>query len=397
MGSHDHIFNQSEEHTLRFPERLVIAASPERLAELHAQASASLLAGVTQIALHDSSGLEDERLANANLVVLEVEPSNPTSLSRLTTLRKKRPDLPVIAALSNATLSVVQTIVRQGVADVVALPFVASELVQACVNGAVSQEPAAPARAALAPLIAVVRATGGGGVTTIATHLAGELGSTASRGCCLIDLDIQSGSVADYLAIRPRRTISDLLEAEDRVDRDLFQSVVEKHQSGLAVIAAPEEIIPLEMINPDQLLRILDIARREYEWVVLDLPSSWTNWNLSTVLAASKVLVVVEMNIPSLRQAKRRLQLFNSVGVKPDAVEIVVNRLEKRLFKTISLSDVEASLGCPVLSGVHAAGDEVSAAQDQGLLTGQVARRSRFNADIVKLAAELRASLGEQG
>lgn len=394
MGSHDHIFNQSEERTLRFPERLVIAASPERLEELCAQASAALLAGVTQVPLYGSPDLADDRLANASLVVLEVEPSNPTSLSRLTKLREARPDLPVIAALSNATLTVVQAIVRHGVTDVVAMPFVVSELVQACVNAAVSQDRNVHAKTALAPLIAVVRATGGGGATTIATHLAGELAIGSAHGCCLIDLDIQNGSVADYLGLRPRRTIADLLEAEDRVDRELFHSVTIEHQPGLAVIAAPEEILPLETINPDQLLRILELARREYNWVVLDLPSNWTSWNLSTVLAASKVLMVVEMNIPSLRQAMRRLQLFASVGVNPDAIEIVVNRLEKRLFKTISLSDVEASLGCPVLCGVHAEGDTVSAAQDQGLLAAQVSRRSRFSDDIAKLAASVKASLG---
>ncbi len=397
MGSHDHIFDLSEEHTLRFPERLVIAASPERLVDLRAEASAALLAGVAQVPLYDSPDLDDERLSSASLVVLEVEPSNPTSLNRLTKLREKRPDLPVIAALSSPTLSVVQAIVRHGVADVVALPFVVTELVQACVNAAVNQGRAVLAPTTLAPLIAVVRATGGSGATTIATHLAGELATTSSRDCCLIDLDIQNGTVADYLAIRPRRTIADLLEAEDRVDRELFHSVVTTHQSGLTVVAAPEDIMPLETINPDQLLRILDLARREYDWVVLDLPSNWTSWNLSTVLAASKVLMVVEMNIPSLRQAKRRLQLFASVGVRPDAVEIVVNRLEKRLFKTISLSDVEASLGCTVLSGIHAEGDAVSAAQDQGLLAGQVARRSRFNSDIVKLATDLKASFGGHG
>lgn len=397
MGHHDHIFDQSEEHTLRFPERLVIAASPERLVDLRAQASAALLAGVDQVPLHDSPDLDDQRLASASLVVLEVEPSNPTSLNRLTKLREKRPDLPVIAALSSPTLSVVQAIVRHGVADVVALPFVVTELVQACVNAAVNQGRAVSAPTTLAPLIAVVRATGGSGATTIATHLAGELAANSLHGCCLIDLDIQNGTVADYLAIRPRRTIADLLEAEDRVDRELLLSAVTTHQSGLKVIAAPEDIIPLETINPDQLLRILELARREYDWVVLDLPSNWTSWNLSIVLAASKVLMVVEMNIPSLRQAKRRLQLFASVGVRPDAVEIVVNRMEKRLFKTISLSDVEASLGCAVLSGIHAEGDAVSAAQDQGLLTGQVARRSRFNSDIVKLATDLKTSFGGHG
>lgn len=397
MGSHEHIFTQSEERTLRFPERLVIAASPERLVELRAQTSAALLAGVIQIPVEGSPDLEDGQLANASLVVLEVDPADPVSLNRLARLRDKRPDLPVVAALSNATLSVVQTIVRHGVADVVALPFVVSELVQACVNAAITRERTAPVPATLAPLIAVVRATGGGGATTIATHLAGELAATSARGCCLLDLDIQNGSVADYLGLRPRRTISDLLDAEDRVDRDLFHSATVEHQPGLAVVAAPEDILPLETINPDQLLRILDLARREYDWVVLDLPSNWTSWNLSTVLAASKVLMVVEMNIPSLRQAKRRLQLFASVGVRPEAIEIVVNRLEKRLFKTISLADVEASLGCPVLSGVHAEGDAVAAAQDQGLLAGQVSRRGRFNTDIVKLAADLKASLGGHG
>ena len=159
------------------------------------------------------------------------------------------------------------------------------------------------------------------------------------------------------------------------------------------MFAAPPDIIPLESVNSRQLHKILDIACNEYEFVFLDMPSNLTNWSLSVLTRANSIVMVTEQNIASLRQAKRRLDLFGSVGIGKEAVSVVVNRMERRLFGSISLGDVEEALDRRVIEGLRSEGQNIAIAQDQGLLMGQMRSKSTYTAGIASLTETLKQSL----
>ena len=148
-------------------------------------------------------------------------------------------------------------------------------------------------------------------------------------------------------------------------------------------------ITPLETVNVDQLLALLDIVRREFDFVLVDLPADWTNWALSVTLTSSEVLLITDLSIASLRQAKRRVELLTSVGLERSKLQVIVNRVERRLFKTIGVDDVREALKCEVLTSLTAEGAVMSSAQDQGLLISEINHRSKFAADIRRLASLL--------
>ena len=178
---------------------------------------------------------------------------------------------------------------------------------------------------------------------------------------------------------------------QDRLDEELLRSVATEAGDGLSVISAPDSIMPLESVDTDDLLRVIRLLRQQYGYVVLDLPANWTNWTLSAALVASSVLLVVELSVASLRQAQRRLELFRSVGIDEQAIEIVVNRTEKRLFRAIDIQDVSKTLRHSVLGTVALDAPAVSAAQNRGVLVGNVHRKSRFAQDIGRLGETMRA------
>jgi pilus assembly protein CpaE len=241
-------------------------------------------------------------------------------------------------------------------------------------------------------MVAVARSIGGCGATSFATHLAGDLAAhdASGNGVIIVDLDLQFGSVADYLGIRARGNIADLLGAHERLDEELVRSVTSQTPGGISVIAAPEVIMPLESVDTDDLLRLLKLLRQQYSYVILDLPANWTNWTLSASLTADVIVLVVALNLGSLRQAKRRLELFRSVGIEDGAIEIVVNRVEKRLFRTIDPGDVSQTLGHSVLGTIALDAPTVSAAQNQGVLVGDVQRKSKFVTDMARIGKLLR-------
>ncbi len=323
----------------------------------------------------------------ARVLVLEVDPASPESLRRIAKLRSEREDLPIIAALSKADVSLVRTLIRQGISDVAVLPFAPEELASQILDAATRLAEQAP-QAALSPMFTVVRSTGGCGATTVVTHLAAALAKLdhTGRGVCVIDLDLQSGDVASYVGLHPKVTVSALIDAGDRLDSQLLSGAVTETVYGFSLIAAPEGIAPVDAIDVDQLLRVLSLARRQFGCVLLDLPADWTNWSLSAVMASSDVLLITDLSIASLRQAKRRLELLRSVGEGGERIKVVVNRAERRLFRTIGVEEVSEALGCEVAASLSSEGGTLRSAQDQGLLMGDVASRSKFAGEIRGLA-----------
>jgi len=94
-----------------------------------------------------------------------------------------------------------------------------------------------------------------------------------------------------------------------------------------------------------------------------------------------------------IAEARRRLDLFESVGIERGKVVVVVNRVEKRLFKSIDLGDVDETLGREVLGSLPLDEKELRSAQTQGVLVHDLNRRNKFSVDLIKLAALVEARL----
>jgi pilus assembly protein CpaE len=397
MGNPEHLnFSRKDLGVRSCTDVLIVAAS-------HSIESASWLSeteafpGLVVHACENTAAVPIRLAKAASLVVLEIDPHSRASMHRLHELKLACPNLPVVAAIADASISLVRALVREGVVDVVSLPFQFEEVLETAADALASTRRQADQGAALAPMLAVVRSTGGCGATSIATHLVAQLGELDESGkkVAIVDLDLQFGNVASFLSGEGRGSIDDLIKAEERLDDQLIESVARHFSDKVDIFAAPDEIMPLETINTEALLKVIEMLRRQYAYVVLDLPANWTNWTLSAVAACDQIVMVVELSIASLRQAKRRLDLFSSVGISPRKVQIVANRIERRLFRTIDLADVAKTLGHEVLGSIVLEESLVSAAQDQGLLTGQVHRKSRFAADVAKLAEQLAERLND--
>lgn len=338
--------------------------------------------------LPPEAGIPDSMLQQVGAVVLEIRPDMPSSIARFSRLRQSCPYIPVIAAMRDADLDVVRMLLREGARDVVALPLVRSKLVdildeifaEADMNGKAGDP-------AVGTLTAVLQSLGGVGATTVATNLASELANRKSseRGVCLVDLDLQFGEAGSYLGVNNSLTIADLLAAGSRIDRELLRSVVTRTVGGLHLLQAPLDILPLEETDQDQVLRIVELARAEYEHVIVDLPTDWTNWSLSLLAEADSILLVIALSINSLRQAKRQLRLLASQGISPKKVHIIANRVEQKLFHPIDLSAAEHALGAPIEFTIHNDYRLISAAQDQGELIREVNAKSKIVQDIDNL------------
>lgn len=392
MSKMDNIQNSAGELAADMPPGVMVVAQPGML---------SGLAGVASQVKGIACGIEDKLpiadLTAASVVVIEVDPASRNSLERVDVLRAQLPSIKVIAGLADVDIATTRTLLRRGVSDIVALPFTLDELVTSIVDTAQQIDPEVEDQRELAPFITVIKSIGGAGSTTLVTHLAAQMAHDLGEGhrACIIDLDLQSGDVSQYLGTSSRQSLMDLIEAGDRLDSELLRSVAAKGQYLIDVILPPTDIVPIESIDFEQLMSVITLARREYDVVLIDLPASFTNWSLSTVYAADMSILVGMLTIPSLRHAKRQLDFLISMGISKGSIHVVLNQVEKKLFKSIDVSDAEKALKHPVLAILSEEERLLREAQDQGQLIYAVQKRCKFSKDIMKLSDLVAECLSE--
>ncbi len=321
----------------------------------------------------------------AAVIVLEVAPDSATSVRRLAAAAQLPRRPLVVAAIREPSLAQIRTLLREGAKDVIALPLAADDLTALLAQLRKDLDAARGDRQSDGKTVSVIGSVGGVGATAIATQTAclfAEQEAKTGRTACFIDLDIQFGDGAIYLGENPKLTLQDIIAAGARVDGALLNAVTVRHASGLNIIAAPSDMMPLETIDTDQICEFVDIAAREYATIFLDLPSNWTNWSLSLAARSDLVLLVTELTVPSLRQARRQLNLLMQQGASDIDIQIVINRFEKGLFRALKIEDAVQVLGRAIDYTVANDFAVVSAALDQGVRFSEIKARNRVTRDL---------------
>ena len=341
--------------------------------------------------------IDPEELSAAAAGVVQVDPDTPSSIKRFQKLVQAI-QTPLIAAAYDPPLALVRSLIRAGAHDVVPLPLNIEDLEAslAPVADELSNRHSAVGTAN-AKVVSVIKSVGGVGATAMVSQLAIRFAANEAahgRGACLIDLDVQFGDVAFQLGLQPKLSLADLLEAGARLDGSLVRATTTEHQSGLRVIAAPPEMMPLEGISSEHLTQIVDLATREFGTVFVDLPTNWTNWSLSLVARSDLVLLVTELSVAGLNRAKRQLRLLDSQDLGGLDVRVIVNRYEKSQSRTIRPADVREALGRDVAYTVSNDFLLMRAAIDRGVPIGDIKRKSAVAKDLETLDVGLAAALG---
>jgi len=341
--------------------------------------------------------IDPQELSGAAAAVVQVDPDTPASVKRFQKLAQAT-ETPLVAAAYDPPLALVRALVRSGAHDVVPLPLSIDDLETsiAPLRDEIRKS-ARVAETSKSKLVSVVKGLGGIGATAVTSQLAirfAQHEAAHGRECCLIDLDVQFGDVAFQLGVRPRLSLLDLLEAGTRLDASLLRSTTTDHSSGLKVIAAPPEMMPLEGISSDHLLQVVDLATREFGTVFLDLPSNWTNWSLSLVARSNVVLLLTELSVAGLHRAKKQLQLFASQDLNELDVRVVANRFDKAQTRNIRPADVHNALGRDIAFTISDDPVLMRSAVDRGVPIGDLKRKSALGKDIDILDAGIAAALG---
>jgi pilus assembly protein CpaE len=229
-------------------------------------------------------------------------------------------------------------------------------------------------------VIAVTGVNEGCGATTLAINLAEEFASQQRLTSLLIELSLGMGRLATYLDIDPRTTTHDLLSDAERLDLDTVRQALVRVDEHFHALAGPFKGIPTHRPAGDQVLRLVEYARRLAQVVVLDMPYTYDDTYFRTLAAADAVVLVAEQTVPAvhaLKTLRDTLQQGEGFGT----VYPVINRYDTRR-EEFTVERLKELLGVAELYTIADDPARCAAAVNSGRLLRQAAPRSRALADI---------------
>ena len=289
------------------------------------------------------------------------------------------PNAQLVAYAERHDADRIRAAMRAGYREFVRLPEDANLLRQAVHESAYT----APEDSDQGKVIAFVGSKGGCGVTFLAINVAAEI--SGLERVCVVDLDFSMGDVAAFLDLQSSNTIYDVLHNLDRLDERMLAGSVAVHPSKVHVLAQPSELVEAEEHKGDDLLRVLSATADAYNHVLVDCGGRIDDATLTATAVADLVFLVFTPDVPAVKNAWRRLQLMDRLGVDREGVRLIVNKWERSA--ELSQKDIETNLGLPVAALVSYDPMACRKAVNAGKLLRDIDKRSPTAANISDLVA----------
>jgi pilus assembly protein CpaE len=239
-------------------------------------------------------------------------------------------------------------------------------------------------------VISVLGASGGCGASTIAVNIAMAYCHHEQRSV-LVDLNLEGGDLAVLLRVQPSHSIADFCQNFVRMDGSMFEKCLVSDKNGLALLSPPLRYQEIGKVTVRGVRKAITMARNQFPYVVVDVDRSYRNETAQALFQSDAIVLVVRLDIPSVRQAGRVLAYCDDLGIAHERIRLVVNRLTPK--SELRERDVEVALKMPVALSIPAEARYLSRAFQRGVPLVVDRPRSPMARGLSKLAASLNGKL----
>lgn len=312
-------------------------------------------------------------------------------LESLEHIRQRHPEAAFIVVSDNQSPDFLLRAMRAGVREVLPTPSAGEQLRAAISRIAPKRR---PAESADGKILAMTSCKGGSGATFLATNLAWVLATMHGKRVALIDLNLQFGDAAMYVTNqKPASNLAQVCQQIHRLDAAFLAAAMLDVAPGFSLLAAPDDPAHATDVRAEHVEAILKLARANYDFVLVDVGRSLDAVSLQPFDMADTIFPVVQLTLPFIREAKRLVQVFLSLGYPMSKVGLIVNRHQKNC--DISLEDLERTVAAKVFKALPNAYEAVAASVNQGEPIARLAKNSPVTKALREIAESLDAESGK--
>ena len=231
-------------------------------------------------------------------------------------------------------------------------------------------------------------AIGGAGATTLSLAAASALSAKSKKDLsttCVVDLNFQNGSLADYLDLKPNLQLTEIAHSPQRLDGHLLEVMLTRHASGLSILAGPPSLTGFDAINAELVGKVLDLASLRFEHLIIDMPSLWRPWCENVVRGTDALFIVTEMTVTGLRQAHRLAEMLANTCAVNTKGTVIVNKAPWLGGGGVKKKHAQEALGDLLAGYVSECRTLVRDAQNHGSMLSRIKRRNRVEVDLSRI------------
>lgn len=339
-------------------------------------------------------------LEGSEIVIACVEQRDESNLRPIEAYIKsaKRAHLPVIIVARDVGPSMLHHLLQLGADDFAPYPLPHNALanifdrLQQKREHMVTNNPKQRNRHGL--IMPVYSPSGGVGSTTFAANLAWEMSQhtrKTDQRVALVDFDFQYGSVATLLDLPRRDAVYELLTDPTSISADTLSQAMTSFKSSMAVMSAPPEAMPLDILQPEDIQRILGLLRERYDFIVVDLPRALTEWSGTILTEAETFFCLLELDMRSAQNLMRYLRALRAEDLPGEKIQYVLNRAPgiTNLNGKSRIARFSESLGIEIKILLPDGGRAITVAADQGVPLSDGAAKNPLRKEIRKIATTI--------
>jgi pilus assembly protein CpaE len=302
-------------------------------------------------------------------------------------LGQRHPDTVFIVVTENQSADFFRSAMRAGVREVLPCPVPDDQLRDALARA----RKRVVGQSAPGKVFAFIPAKGGSGSTFLAANLGFVLAENTARKVLLMDLNLQFGDAALFLSNQvPTTDLARVAQEIHRIDASFLGASLINVLPNYGVLAAPDDPAHSVDVKPQHVEKIVEVARKHYDFIILDLGRSLDAVSLRALDLADSIFPVLQMELPYIRDAKRLLGVLRSLGYPNSKINLLLNRYEKGT--EIGLADLEKALGMRVLKTIPNSYQASSASINQGIPVARLSRKNPVSRALSELGATMAPS-----
>ncbi len=174
----------------------------------------------------------------------------------------------------------------------------------------------------------LVSARPGSDTPMLALHLALSIQKDhPEEKVLLLDLGMPAADTLTYLGINAPYTFLDAVRSLRRLDSMLIDSAFAKHESGLKLLALPEEQTSMGEVTSADIYVLLGVLKQYFSHIIINLGGvPYSDFLHLLVSNADTTLVLLEQSVPSCKQNMQLIRKISQGQIDMSRVRLIVDR-----------------------------------------------------------------------
>ncbi|MEM8786636.1 MAG: AAA family ATPase [Pseudomonadota bacterium] len=240
-------------------------------------------------------------------------------------------------------------------------------------------------------VIPVYGIAGGVGASTFSVNLAWELAlltKKTDKRVCVLDFNFQFGSVSTFLDLPRREAIYELVSDPTQMDHASLSQALTSYKTRLAVLTSPMDALPLDIIAPEDVAKMIELAQASYDFVIIDMPQALVHWFDQVLKMSETFFAVMEVDMRSAQNCLRFLRALKAEDLPYEKVQFALNRAPgfTDLNGKARAKRLAESLGVEINIMLPEGGKAVASACDEGMPLAESAPKNTLRREVKNIA-----------